>query len=257
MLLVFANRHELVKLLASHPINHMVELGVYEGEFSEHCYNSLDLKRYTLVDFWEYDDYSFILEDSPQMRGLRAVYNQYFHNDPKQALNAAYEKTRGRFSEKHNVEILKMDIAKAADRFADGSLDFIYLDGNHTYEFVLRDLYMWFPKLRPGGLFACNDFFESSLAALQNIGVIPAFATFSKRHQTFPIALNSFEWSDLYFSNAPTSDLIEHFKAMIYGSSFSVAEVPDEVLGLYHHELMQYPGQALRLIPSFTFRRGS
>lgn len=160
MLLVFANRHELVELAASYPINHMVELGVYEGEFSEHCYKSLDLKRYTLVDFWNYDEYSFVLEDAPQMFGLRAVYNQYFHNDPKRALSEAYEKTRSRFAEKHNVEILKMDIAKAADRFADASLDFIYLDGNHTYEFVLRDLYTWFPKLRPGGLFACNDFFE-------------------------------------------------------------------------------------------------
>jgi hypothetical protein len=185
------------------------------------------------------------------------VYNQYFHNDPKRALSAAYEKACGRFAEKHNVEILKMDIAKAADRFANGSLDFIYLDGNHTYEFVLRDLYTWFPKLRPGGLFACNDFFESPLAAQQNVGVIPAFVTFSKRHQTFPIALNSFEWSDLYFSNSPTSKLIEHFRAMIYGSNFSIAELPDEVLGFYHHELMEYSGQALRLIPSFNFRRGS
>jgi hypothetical protein len=257
MLLVFANRHELVELAASHPINHMVELGVYEGEFSEHCYASLDLKRYTLIDFWEYDEYSFVLEDSPQMRGLRAVYNQYFHNDPKQALSAAYEKTRGRFAEKHNVEILKMDIAKAADRFADGSLDFIYLDGNHTYEFVLRDLYTWFPKLRPGGLFACNDFFESSAAALQNIGVIPAFLTFSKRYKTYPIALTSSDWSDFYFSNEPTSNLTAHLRAMIYASRFPVVDVPDELLGAYHHELMQHPGQAARLIPSFGFRRGS
>jgi hypothetical protein len=256
MLLVFANRHELVELAGSHPINHMVELGVYEGEFSEHCYKALDLKRYTLVDFWDYDEYSFVLEDAPQMRGLRAVYNQYFHNDPKQALSAAYEKTRGRFAEKHDVEILKMDIAKAADRFVDGSLDFIYLDGNHTYEFVLRDLYTWFPKLRPGGLFACNDFFESSGAALQNIGVIPAFLTFSKRYNTYPIALTSSDWSDFYFSNAPTSDLIAHFKTMIYGSPFPVAEVPDELLGDYHHELIQQPLQAARLIPSFGFRRG-
>ena len=78
MLLVFANRHELVELVASHPINHMVELGVYEGEFSEHCYKSLDLKRYTLVDFWEYDEYSFVLEEAPQMRGLRTVYHSIF-----------------------------------------------------------------------------------------------------------------------------------------------------------------------------------
>ena len=92
---------------------------------------------------------------------------------------------------------------------------------------------------------------------MQNIGVIPALLTFSKRYKIHPIALNSSEWSDFYFSNLPTSDLIEHFKAMIYGSRFPVVEVPDELLGAYHHELMQYPGQALRLIPSFSFRRVS
>ena len=257
MLLVFADRHELVELVASHPINHMVELGVYEGEFSEHCYKSLDLKRYTLVDFWEYDEYSFVLEDAPQMREIREVYKQYFHNDPRQALSAAYDKTRSRFEEKHNVEILKMDIATAANRFADGSLDFIYLDGNHTYEFVLRDLYTWFPKLRRGGLFACNDFFESSGAALQNIGVIPAFLTFSKRHKTYPIALTSSDWSDFYFSNAPTSGLIAHLRAMICGSRFPVLDMPDEMLAGYHHNLVQHPGQAARLIPSFGFGRAS
>ena len=83
MLLVFANRHELMGLAAEHPINHMVELGVYEGEFSEFCYKSLDLKRLTLVDFWDYEQYSFVLEDAPQMRGLRTVYSRYFGNDPE------------------------------------------------------------------------------------------------------------------------------------------------------------------------------
>ena len=162
MLLVFANRHELVELAASHPINHMVELGVYEGEFSEHCYSSLDLKRYTLIDFWEYDEYSFVLENSPQMRGLRAVHGQYFHNDPKRALSAAYEKTRSRFAEKHDVEILKMDIARAVNRFGDGSL------GSHSISMAttLTNSYSVTSILGSrscgrGGCW-CNDFFESS-----------------------------------------------------------------------------------------------
>jgi hypothetical protein len=255
MLLVFANRHELMGLAAEHPINHMVELGVYEGEFSEFCYKSLDLKRLTLVDFWDYEQYSFVLEDAPQMRGLRTVYSQYFGNDPELVLSSAYEKVRGRFVETRNVEVLKMEIAQAAGRFADGSLDVIYLDANHTYEFVLRDLYTWFPKLRRGGLFVCNDFFESPLGAQQNLGVIPAFLTFSKRFETYPVALSSSDWSDFYFSNEPTSHLIAHLKTQILESRFPVVEVPSELLGVYHHKLVQHPGQTARLVPSFEFRR--
>ena len=105
-----------------------------------------------------------------------------------------------------------MDIAQAAGRFVDGSLDVIYLDANHTYEFVLRDLYTWFPKLRRGGLFSATTSFSSPLGAQQNIGVIPAFLTFSKRFETYPVALSSSDWSDFYFSNEPTSHLIAHLK---------------------------------------------
>lgn len=255
MLMIFADRHDLVKLTAPHPINHMVELGVYEGDFSQHCQKWLMPKRYTLIDFWDYSQYSFVLEDAPQMSELRAVYSQYFRDDPQKVLDAAYEKTRARFAEIHSVEILKMDIATAAKRFADASLDFIYLDGNHTYEFVLRDLHLWFPKLREGGIFVCNDFFESPLGARQNLGVIPAFLTFSKRYRTYPIVLTSSWWSDFYFSNAPSSDLIAHLRAKIHASEFPVMEVPDELLGAYHHEPVENPGQAPRLIPSFGYRR--
>jgi hypothetical protein len=42
----------------------------------------------------------------------------------------------------------------AADRFADESLDFVYVDANHAYLAVRADLRAWYPKLRPGGLLA-------------------------------------------------------------------------------------------------------
>jgi tRNA(Arg) A34 adenosine deaminase TadA len=44
--------------------------------------------------------------------------------------------------------------------FAEESLDFIYIDANHKYEFVLQDLKLWFPKLRKGGIFAGHDFLK-------------------------------------------------------------------------------------------------
>jgi hypothetical protein len=153
-----------------------------------------------------------------------------------------------------NIEILRMDMSQAVDRFPDASLDFIYLDGNHTYEYVLRDLYGWFPKLSKGGLFVCNDFYESSTAAKQNLGVIPAFITFAKRHSAYPIALTSSDWSDLYFSNAPTSPMIEHLRARIFRSPFPVVELPDGLLGSYRHGLLEPAGHPPRWIPSFDLR---
>jgi Methyltransferase domain len=255
MLLVFADRYQLIDVVAPHPVSHLVELGVFEGEFSEYCYKALHPTLHTLIDFWDYDSYSFELDGSPQMAELSSIYTEYFGGDGKKGLSDAYEKTKARFRDAANVAILKMDIAQAAERFPDGSLDVIYLDANHTYEFVLRDLYTWFPKLRKGGLFICNDFFESASASRQNIGVIPAFTTFSKRFDVFPLALTAGSWSDLYFSNQPTSDLIDGFLERIERSAHPLVEIPDDLLGAYRHKEVEQNGRVIRVYPEFSRAR--
>ena len=34
-------------------------------------------------------------------------------------------------------------------------LDFVYIDGGHTYEVVKKDLELYYPKVKSGGLFSC------------------------------------------------------------------------------------------------------
>jgi hypothetical protein len=249
MLVVFTDRKELIRCIGKGQVESVAELGVWEGDFAEFCEATLAPRHYSLIDFWRYDRYGFILEDAPQMRELRAIYTQYFNGDPDAALEAAYRKVQARFANKQNVTILRADVAEAAADFADGSLDLIYLDANHTYEYVLRDLLMWFPKLRPGGLFVCNDFFEAEMAARQNIGVIPAWATFSKRVRTYPIAVTAGEWSDIYFSNQPSSPLINHFKAKIFAGPYAAIDVPEDLLPAFHHRLIRVDGIPVRLLP--------
>lgn len=55
------------------------------------------------------------------------------------------------------VKPLRCDSGEAAARFADGSVDFLYLDASHTYEGVMRDLVAWFPKVKAGGTIAGDD----------------------------------------------------------------------------------------------------
>lgn len=42
--------------------------------------------------------------------------------------------------------------------FEDQSMDFIFVDGLHTYEQVLKDCQNYWPKLKRGGLFCGHDF---------------------------------------------------------------------------------------------------
>ncbi len=37
-------------------------------------------------------------------------------------------------------------------------LDFVYVDGDHSYDGVIRDLDTWFTKIKVGGLFAGHDY---------------------------------------------------------------------------------------------------
>jgi len=60
-----------------------------------------------------------------------------------------------RFPER--VNLLRESSHSAHNRFDDGSLDFVFIDGDHTFEAVRGDIQLWLPKLRAGGLLIGDD----------------------------------------------------------------------------------------------------
>jgi len=45
-----------------------------------------------------------------------------------------------------------------AKDFEDESIDFLFIDANHTYEYVSQDIAAYLPKIKPGGIIAGHDF---------------------------------------------------------------------------------------------------
>ena len=45
----------------------------------------------------------------------------------------------------------------AVTQFEDNSLDFVYVDGDHTYDGVIRDIKLYLPKIKSGGFIAGHD----------------------------------------------------------------------------------------------------
>jgi hypothetical protein len=81
--------------------------------------------------------------------------------------NSCYEKAkkvdiRRRFENKtkgipHHTIVSKS--AEAAKRFADASVDFIFHDADHRYEFVYADIVSWLPKMKPMSIVCGHDWF--------------------------------------------------------------------------------------------------
>lgn len=57
--------------------------------------------------------------------------------------------------------LLRNSSVQAARRFANGEVDYVYLDARHTYDAVTEDLEAWWPKVKPGGILAGEDYMES------------------------------------------------------------------------------------------------
>ena len=47
---------------------------------------------------------------------------------------------------------------EAVKDFKDNSIDFVYIDGNHTYDYVTQDITEWSKKVRKGGIVSGHDY---------------------------------------------------------------------------------------------------
>jgi predicted O-methyltransferase YrrM len=58
----------------------------------------------------------------------------------------------------HFVEIIKSDSCAATSLFENESLDFVFIDGNHRYDYVKKDIEAWLPKIKKGGIISGHDY---------------------------------------------------------------------------------------------------
>ena len=124
------------------------EIGVYQGDYSEEIFNYFKKKcnlKFYLIDQWIINDN---FKDRPTP----------FVGYSSEELELAYKQVKNRFINKKGVEIMKMDSLSASQKFSDNYFDFVYLDANHDYDFILSDLKAWFPKVKNQGILFGDDY---------------------------------------------------------------------------------------------------
>jgi hypothetical protein len=86
------------------------------------------------------------------------------HNDSflSQRLLDHYYQDICSWRERHPcLAVVRAYSAAAAQQFADGYFDFVYLDADHTYEGITADLASWWPKVRVGGILSGHDYIDN------------------------------------------------------------------------------------------------
>jgi len=121
-------------------IRKVAEIGVFEGFTSSAILEVRTIENCYLVDPWKpYKDISYI--------GTRG----------QDYLEDCCFRTYLKFFRDPRVTILRMESLAAAKLF-DRELDFVYIDGDHSYEAVLSDIKAWLPKIKHPGLIAGHDY---------------------------------------------------------------------------------------------------
>ena len=109
-----------------------VEVGVFDGKYGVTLCKA-GLKIYGVDPYMNY-------------RGNRRKnYNKHYQQ--------ASENLKG-----YDYMIIKKLSMDALDDFEDGSLDFVYIDANHTLPYVTEDIFGWAHKVRAGGVISGHDY---------------------------------------------------------------------------------------------------
>ena len=191
-------RTSLIKEIGSEfPNGKGVEVGTFKGEFSKEIMEAWSGKLF-MVDVWSELDSSEYLDSSNHKNFERgAIYG------------AAIDSIAGYES---RAIMVRANSETASDMFADESLDFVYIDANHAYDYVVQDIDLWYPKVKKGGYLCGHDYIDMNWSEDPNFaengkdkhiysgsgfyhgvfGVNPAVDEFCEKNGYEPIVTN--EW---------------------------------------------------------------
>lgn len=127
------------------------EIGTWRGDFAAVILEHRRPQRLYLVDPWEH---------RAEGEYEQASYGGRMEGG-QQALEEMHQSVLDRFSsqiDSGQVQVLRQRSTDAAAKFADESLDWVYIDGDHSYDGVKADLEAYFRTVKSGGLLAGDDY---------------------------------------------------------------------------------------------------
>jgi glycosyltransferase involved in cell wall biosynthesis len=140
------NRRGLYELFKELGFTKGAEVGVFRGANAKVMYETIPNLHLILVD-------------------------QYSHYTGERSHNRTHDVNEEMAHDKldmYNPTWIRKVSEDAFKEVEDESLDFVYIDGNHKYEFVMLDIIFWLRKVRKGGIISGHDFYNTGGHSLCN-----------------------------------------------------------------------------------------
>lgn len=126
------------------------EIGVHKGEFSEEILKTVKPKKLFLVDPWV-----SLIDDKYK----KSWYGEF---TSQKEMDERYKKVCQKFLNYRNILILRKFSTEITNDIEDNSLDFVYIDGDHTFDSVCKDFDIFFKKVKKGGIIAGDDYINNN-----------------------------------------------------------------------------------------------
>lgn len=157
-----------------------------------------------------------------------------------------------RFAGRPEVVINRQFSYKSVREFADQYFDFVYIDGNHTYEYVLQDLFDFAPKVKEDGLIMGHDFFEDAFASEQRYGVIDAVNCFLRRSKDYRLICLTYEPFSSYVIVRKDAGFADRFLKNLLETEILLFEIAEDQAFRYSDKYYSRQDGRKKRIPSFA-----
>ena len=136
-----------IELINEFSLKNIAELGVYRGDFAKELLEkSTSIEEYTMIDPW---------------RNL-SKWNKPANKDNNTFEEFYQETMRKTDFAKEKRKVLRGKTTEVINDIKDNSLDFIYIDGDHTLKGITIDLINLWPKVKDNGFIVGDDFCPSN-----------------------------------------------------------------------------------------------
>ena len=132
------SRDELPQFFVDSGYKVGAEIGVYKGGFTEK-FCKAGLKMYAIDPWMAYQGAGRTQQEQARQ--------DFLYGHAKRTL-APYD-----------CEVIRATSMEALKQFKDESLDFVYIDGDHSFKHIAADIEEWSKKVRKGGIVAGHDYF--------------------------------------------------------------------------------------------------